>query len=175
MFGISIKFGQKAKEVRPDDIQVLFHTEAAYHGEHGRLLVTNRAVGMIEKPIIFCLKGVSTPLPMNLRLFWHIWESAKAEGFIPLEMLSYGNTIEYAEVNGQAPRQAMHLDLAGSSASQAVEAVEGAIAGSRLRSVAGNGFAAAEIPAYLRKQQEQGADPVGHQSAGFVAATTQTK
>jgi hypothetical protein len=173
MFGITI--GRKAKEIRPDDIQVLFHTEAAYHGEHGRLLVTNRAVGMIEKPIIFCLKGVSTPLPMNLRLFWHIWESAKAEGFIPLEMLSYGNTIEYAEDAHVPVRTMGHMQLGESTAAQAVEAVEGAIAGSRLRSVAGNSFATAEVPAYLRKQQEQGADGVGHQSAGFVAATTQTK
>lgn len=169
MFGI--KLGRKEKTIRPDDLEILFHTEAAYHGEHGRLLVTNRTIGMIEKPVIFCLKGVSTPMPMNLRLFWHIWESAKAEGFIPLELLSYGNTIEYAE-NAQAPvRTVGHMQLGEMNASQAVEAVEGAIAGHRLRSVAGGAFDNVEVPAYLRKQGEQ---EVGHQSAGFVAATTRT-
>lgn len=169
--GLNISLARKAKTIRPDDIEVLFHTEAAYHGEHGRLLVTNRAIGMVEKPIIFCLKGVSTPLPMNLRLFWHIWESAKTEGFIPLELLSYGNTIEFAEVNESGlpvNRQLTHMQLGDATPAEAQSAVGGVVNNGRPRVVGGQGFHNVDVPAFLRKQAEEG---TGHETAGFAAAS----
>lgn len=169
--------GRKEKQIRPDDLEVLFHTEAAYHGEHGRLLVTSRALGLVEKPVIFCLKGVSTPMPMNLRLFWHIWESAKAQGFIPLELISYGKTIEFEETNPAADRSRRARDLVtGAFRSEAAfeEAADAGVdvvraAAGHLRSIHNKSFGDVEVPAYLRKQQA-GGDEVGHQSAGFMAA-----
>lgn len=159
---LNLFLGRRAREVQPDQIEVLFHTEAAYFGEHGRLLMTNRALGIEEKPVIFCLKGISSPIPMNLRLFWHIWESAKAQGFIPLELLSYGKVIERSGAGQDdmatehadhhpvrtAPRLAVAPNLMGAQAT-APDLTD------------------TDVPAFLRRTRD---DEVGHQSAGFAAA-----
>lgn len=129
-----------AKEIEIEQVEVLFHTEAAYFGEHGRLLASNRALGITEKPVIFCLKGHTTPLPLNHRMFAHIWKQAQAQGFIPLEMIKYGSVIENSDKvsavdahkrilavlaeHGQAPalidgRLPMHADAAPSEQAQA--------------------------------------------------------
>jgi hypothetical protein len=172
-------------EINIDQLEVLFHTEAAYFGEHGRLIASNRSLGIIEKEVIFCLKGHTKPLPLNHRLFAHIWKEAQAQGFIPLELAKYGSVIESAEPDalaahkrvlaimvehGQAPaladgRQVLHMNLGDKSAAEAEAAVSGAMASAAATS--GRDYSNVEVPAYLRKQQAEGE---GFQTAGFAAA-----
>jgi hypothetical protein len=164
MFG----WGKKEKNITPDQIEILIHTDAAYFGEHGRMLATNKELGIVEKPVIFCLKGYTTPLPLNHRMYAHIWNSFLADGWIPLEMIKYGSVIDKSmfgepEVTPAQGRRVTHLALAeGMSASEAQSHVE-AVARQH------NGeFAGLEVPAYLRKEAQEG---TGFKSAGFDAAT----
>lgn len=174
-----------SKEIQIEQLEILFHTEAAYFGEHGRLIASNRSLGIIEKEVIFCLKGHTTPLPLNHRLFAHIWKEAQAQGFIPLELAKYGSVIESAEPgalaahkrvlaimveHGQAPaladgRQSLHMNVGDTSAAEAEAAVSGAMASAA--AISGRDYSKVDVPAYLRKQQAEGE---GFQTAGFAAA-----
>lgn len=177
----------KHKPIQPDSLEILFHTAAAYFGEHGRILATNRSQGIIEKPVIFSIKGVTTPLPMNLRLFFHIWDSAKAEGFIPHELLSYGTIIAPTEIEGlsDGQRQMIHLAFAnGVSPQEANDAMVAARhlalnqstdRGSMFAAALGRPVAVAEksdtsvdIPTHLRKNA--GNTEPGFKSSGFDSA-----
>lgn len=170
LFGL---FGNKEKEITPDQIEILFHTEAAYFGEHGRIIATNKELGIVEKPIIFCLKGFSTPLPLNHRMFAHIWNSALAEGWIPIEVIKYGSVIEkHAEDGVEQPQQGRRqvtLKLADNAThAEALAHVEGVTAAVRQGFPIKGDFAGTEVPAYLRKEQQEG---TGFKSAGFDAAS----
>jgi hypothetical protein len=173
-----------SKEIQIEQLEVLFHTEAAYFGEHGRLIASNRAEGIIEKEVIFCLKGHTEPLPLNHRLFAHIWKEAQAQGFIPLSLAKYGSVIENAnEVDALAahrrvlavlrehgqlePRRLASVPMAEVALSEALPSDEVAEGTARSGFPAKGDFSRVDVPAYLRKEQQEG---TGFKSAGFDAA-----
>lgn len=166
-------FRRKEKPIQPDQIEILFHTDAAYFGEHGRIIATNKELGIVEKPIIFCLKGFSTPLPLNHRMFAHIWNSALADGWIPIEMIKYGSVIEKPAVDGegqpQQGRRQVKLALADNTPPEMAAAhVEGAMAAMRAGFPARGDFSTLDVPAFMRKEPQEGE---GFRTAGFDAAT----
>ncbi|BDD79822.1 hypothetical protein [Burkholderia phage FLC9] len=166
-------FGSKEKTITPDQIEILIHKEAAYFGEHGRMLATNKELGVVEKEVIFCAKGFTSCPPLNHRMYAHIWNSFLAEGWIPLEMTKYGSVIE-KQVQGnddvqdpQPGRRQVKLALADNlSQAEAVATVEGAAAA--ISSARSGDFSALEVPTFLRKEAQEG---TGFKSAGFDAAT----
>lgn len=71
-------------------LSVKFHHEANLFGEHGKLNVTNKKMGIIESPVIFVFPGVTTPPKLELGLLEYVWEQAKNQGYIPHYVESYG-------------------------------------------------------------------------------------
>ena len=177
---LSKLFGGKA--IKIEQLEILFHTEAAYFGEHGRIIATNRTEGIIEKEVIFCLKGHTEPLPLNHRLFAHIWASAQAQGFIPLSLAKYGTVIEnpheidalaahkrvlaILKEHGQTePRRLVSVPIPADATLEEAQAHVEAASASLTHS--GRDFSNVEIPAFMRKQAAEG---TGFKSAGFDAA-----
>jgi hypothetical protein len=175
-----------SKDIEIEQLEILFHTEAAYFGEHGRIIASNRALGIVEREVIFCLKGHTTPLPLNHRLFAHIWKEAQAQGFIPLELAKYGKVVENAadtdpvaahrrvlailREHGQAPeiaeidRVIHRLDVSDQSGDEAAAAV------AQAGKTSARDFSNVDVPTFLRQGKKEGED--GFQTSGFVAATT---
>lgn len=75
------------------DLNLLFHKQATEFGAHGYLLVNSREHKLEEAPVRFFFRGLSTPPKMTPRLIDYIWEEAKAAGFTPIHLLSYGNIL----------------------------------------------------------------------------------
>jgi hypothetical protein len=151
-------FGKREKQIEPDQIDILIHEQAAYFGEHGRMIATNRELNIIEKPVIFCLKGFSKPLPLNHRMYAHIWKSFLAEGWIPIELIKYGTVIENHESGQQGgQRQAPHL-VHGQTGPAAIENAARMIPNQAVAQASGQpgDFSRLEVPAFLRRQQEEG-------------------
>ncbi len=84
-------FGFKSKKpVNYLGLDVKFHIEANYHGEHGKIKVTNRKLELVEQTVAFVFPGVTTPPPMTLGLIQYIWDAAALQGYIPHEIIEYG-------------------------------------------------------------------------------------
>ena len=145
-------FGKREKHIEVEQIEILIHTNAAYFGEHGRMLASNKELGIVEKPVIFCIKGFTTPLPLNHRLFAHIWQSFLADGWVPLELIKYGSVIEKHEEGQQgSQRQAPHL-VHGQVGPAVIENAARAVPAQAPAST--NGLAAdfsnVDVPAFMR-------------------------
>lgn len=85
-----------------------FHTEAAYHGSHGKVFVTNRRLGLVNQEVNFVFAGRQLPPDLDLFIMSYIWEQAKARGFIPHKLSMYGfdaEAIILSEIDEQQPSQ----------------------------------------------------------------------
>ncbi|WP_144106588.1 hypothetical protein [Paraburkholderia sp. BCC1886] len=85
-------FGQaeEVKRTSLNEIDVRFHKEAFLHTVHGYLVVTNRQLGIKEAPVAFAFPNYSKAPVLDQRLIVDLWEAAKAQGYIPHRLDSYG-------------------------------------------------------------------------------------
>ncbi len=81
------------------EVTIKFHKEAVYYGEHGTMVVNNIKLGMKDATIRFVFVGLETPPVLDQRIFNLLWEEAKAAGFMPVHIRTYG---KYDSVIGLA-------------------------------------------------------------------------
>ena len=84
-------FGTKTKAL---DLEVRFHKEAIYYGEHGTMVVSHVKQKLVETPVRFVFIGLSTPPRLDRALFNFLWEEAKSQGYIPHHITAYGKENE---------------------------------------------------------------------------------
>lgn len=76
------------------DLEIAFHKRANLYGEHGRILASHRAENIDGEPVRFVFVGLSSPPPMTPRILEYIWEEARAQGFTPHAMITYGAVLQ---------------------------------------------------------------------------------
>lgn len=74
-------------------LEIRFHKDANYHGEHGQLLASHKKQGIEKQPIRFVFLGVSEAPKLDAVNFNYIWEEARAQGYIPHALVSYGDEV----------------------------------------------------------------------------------
>lgn len=74
--------------------KVAFHKEAAYHGDHGTILVSNRAQRLTEVRVKFAFIGLDTPPNLDLNIMNYIWSQALEQGYIPHSIQRYKGVVE---------------------------------------------------------------------------------
>lgn len=84
-------FSSSSTKTVINSVEICFHKEANYFGDHGRLVVTNKALGLVEHPVRFAFKGITTPPKLTLELLGGIYEAAEEEGYIVHHLQSYGS------------------------------------------------------------------------------------
>lgn len=73
-----------------NQMEVKFHKAANFFGEHGTICVTHVKQNLREVPVRFVFVGITTPPPLTLALMAYVWEEAKAQGYIPHDLQTYG-------------------------------------------------------------------------------------
>jgi hypothetical protein len=96
-------FGRKQAKI--DGLKMAFYTDAAEHGWHGKILVTSRRRGLERTVVNFVFIGMTEPPALTPALMEHIWTEAKAQGFVPFEI------VDALEVN-KAPEKKPDAALA---------------------------------------------------------------
>lgn len=140
-------FGLKKKQ-SIDSLEIRFYTDAAAHGSHGKIKVSNRRLGLDNKVVNFVFVGMTNPPAFTPSLVEYIWNEARAQGYMPLEFIGM------LEVN-RPVAQAADLPL------EAIRAPGGFAIPERLLG------GATIVP-------NVASDPtIGHQSAGFEDAERQ--
>lgn len=71
-------------------LEVKFHTDANYFGEHGTICVSHIRKNLRERSVRFVFPGITTPPKLDLSLLQYIWEQALDQGYIPHHIESYG-------------------------------------------------------------------------------------
>jgi hypothetical protein len=94
-----------APRKRLGEVEIKFHTEANYFGEHGTICVTHVKKGLVETSVRFVFAGVTTPPKMDLATFSRIWEEAKTQGYIPHHIETYGRVNEIIDTTQEAPEE----------------------------------------------------------------------
>jgi hypothetical protein len=77
-------------------IELKFHKDANKHGTHGHLLASHIDHKLENHPVRFVFHGLTTPPPLTPKVMNYIWEEARAQGYIPKALHSYGHTLETA-------------------------------------------------------------------------------
>lgn len=93
IFGSAYKYEQ---------VEIQFHKAANVYGEHGTINVTHVKQGLVETPVRFVFVGLTTPPKLDRNTFNHIWEEARAQGYIPHFIASYGRDNEIVSVDAAA-------------------------------------------------------------------------
>jgi hypothetical protein len=75
------------KKAKINDLEIRFHREAAGHGQHGQIRVSNRRLGLEDKVVNFVIVGMIDPPQQTPALFQYIWDEAKAQGYMPSEFV----------------------------------------------------------------------------------------
>lgn len=75
------------------DLKVAFHKEANLYGTHGHLIATHLEQRLKNAPVRFVFIGMSEPPAMTPRILEYIWEEARAQGYIPHTLASYGEVL----------------------------------------------------------------------------------
>jgi hypothetical protein len=159
-------FGRN-KEAKIDGLEIRFYTDAAVHGSHGKIRVTNRRKGLDNKVVNFVFVGLVTPPDLTPSLMEYIWTEAKAQGYVPHGL------VDALEVNNAEEEPAAVLTPA--QMSEAVNLQElGRVAcnlstgdlttfeaGSAVKVFDPSKASDAEIPAFLRKDTPARGDVLG--------------
>lgn len=96
-------FGRKQAKI--DGLKMAFYTDAAEHGWHGKILVSSRRRGLERTVVNFVFVGMTEPPALTPALMEHIWTEAKAQGFVPFEI------VDALEVN-KAPEPTPEVPVA---------------------------------------------------------------
>lgn len=83
-------FGKKQQIL---EVEIKFHKEANLYGRHGTIKASHKEQKLEGYPVRFVFKGLSTPPALTPNVLQYIWEEAKAQGYNPEEMLSYGEVL----------------------------------------------------------------------------------
>jgi hypothetical protein len=86
------------KSIEVIDLDVRFHKEANHFGHHGTLRASHVAQNLKDHEVRFVFVGVSTPPPMTPLIVDHIWEEAKAQGYVPHAILTYGEVLPISDL-----------------------------------------------------------------------------
>ena len=78
-------------------IEIRFHKEATYYGEHGTINVSNKSQGLVERNVKFCFLGISTPPKLDLGIMNLIWDQAMEQGYVPHHIVDYSGCIKQDE------------------------------------------------------------------------------
>ena len=73
------------------DLEIKFHKEANHFGEHGQLKVTHVKQQLKGDNVRFVFPGLAEAPALTRVMLDHIWESARAQGYVPHELVAYGN------------------------------------------------------------------------------------
>lgn len=73
------------------DLEIKFHKEANHFGEHGQLKVTHVKQQLKGANIRFVFPGLAEAPALTRVMLDHIWEAARAQGYVPHELIAYGN------------------------------------------------------------------------------------
>lgn len=152
-------FGRKQAKI--DGLKMAFYTDAAEHGWHGKILVTSRRRGLERVVVNFVFIGMTEPPALTPALMEHIWTEAKAQGFVPFEI------VDALEVNKApvltpeaplapavtAPRRAVVLPPANTPVDLSVGDLS--MLSGPVSMYDPEQAARAEIPAFLRKQTSE--------------------
>lgn len=76
------------------DLEIAFYKQANHFGTHGVMIASHKDLGLKNHPVRFVFIGLSTPPAMTPRIIEYIWEEARAQGFIPASIQSYGEVLE---------------------------------------------------------------------------------
>ena len=82
------------KSIEVVDLKMAFHKEANNYGTHGVLIADHIDQKLENYPVRFAFIGASKPPPMTPRVVSHIWEEARAQGYLPQCIEHYGSAIE---------------------------------------------------------------------------------
>lgn len=94
-------FGKPKKHISTD-LEIKFHKDANFFGEHGTINVSHVRLGLVETPVRFVFAGVTTPPRLDLTTYIRIWEEARAQGFVPHHLVTYGKNNEVIDVSKPA-------------------------------------------------------------------------
>lgn len=149
-------FGRKQAKI--DGLKMAFYTDAAAEGSHGKILVSSRRRGLDHVPVNFVFIGMVQPPALTPTLMEHIWTEAKAQGFVPFEIVGA------LEVNEAPPVAATGVDpLAADAALATARSSEGLntqelgraplhYSSEPAHSLDPARFERTDVPAFLRKQ-----------------------
>lgn len=91
---------ERPSRINPyDQLEIRFHKEANRFGEHGTLVATHIRQGIDKQPIRFVFVGMARPPKLTLELHTYIWEEAKAQGYIPHDLQTYGKENEMVDTS----------------------------------------------------------------------------
>lgn len=76
------------------DLKIAFYKDANLYGTHGHLTASHFDKGLKNCAVRFVFIGLSDPPAMTPRIAEYIWEEAKAQGYIPTAISSYGSVLE---------------------------------------------------------------------------------
>ena len=75
------------------DLEIAFHKEANHYGTHGVIIASHKDHGLKNQSVRFVFIGMSEPPAMTPRIIEYIWEEARAQGFVPTAIQSYGSVL----------------------------------------------------------------------------------
>jgi hypothetical protein len=84
-------FGQSIEVI---GLELVFHKKANLYGTHGIITASHRDQKLDNYPVRFCFVGLSEAPPMTPVIMNYIWEEAKAQGYTPFKLQSYGHVLE---------------------------------------------------------------------------------
>lgn len=109
MFGFKSKQDVQAQSPHAG-LVIVFHKEARHFGEHGKIRVSHKRQNIDDEIVTFAFPDLATPPNLDPFLINYIWEEAKAQGYIPHNLIEYGRTAEV--VNFNATPNAIPVDVA---------------------------------------------------------------
>jgi hypothetical protein len=84
------------KSIEVVDLKIAFHKDANIYGEHGTLRASHVTQGLKDQDVRFVFIGTTEPPALTPRIFEYIWEEARAQGYVPTALSSYGNVLATA-------------------------------------------------------------------------------
>ncbi len=84
------------------DLEIAFHKQANHFGTHGVIIASHKDLKLDNQPVRFVFIGLTQPPAMTPRIIEYVWEEARAQGFIPFSIQSYGHVL--ATHTGLPPR-----------------------------------------------------------------------
>lgn len=77
------------------ELEIKFHKDTNLFGEHGAIVVSHVRQRLANVSVKFVFVGVSTPPKLTPSLLLYIWEEAKAQGYVPHHIDSYGRENDF--------------------------------------------------------------------------------
>lgn len=92
---LRMAFGKRKEK---NTLEIVFHKDANPYGTHGTIRASHRAHRLENASVRFAFVGISVPPALTPEIFKYIWESARAAGYMPVDLMTYGRVIEVDSV-----------------------------------------------------------------------------